>query len=123
MPGQAGEGKSRPGRELVGELRKAAAAFDADHRVGAVSASTDDGQGATTTPGHDALLRGEANHLRKVAALCSMAARRLLEGAAAGRTEGEAAAEEQLQAVLAFLNDQFRNTGPPGAGGSYTTDR
>ena len=87
-------GRHRIPTTLIDELRKAATAFD-------TTAPPTGADGPDLAPIHD-----EVHRLRKTAALCSMAARRLveMEDLLADKTL-RTLTPEQFRAIRRFLND------------------
>ncbi len=82
-------------RTSIEELRQAAASFEAD--------AADKGRSVS-----DAAIAEEIRELRKMAALCSMAARQLQELDAAGASAPPAPGfRRQVQAIREFLDQQF----------------
>ena len=103
----------QPQTDPVSELRRAAAAIDAAWASGQAAESQARGGGASTNVGEPALSL-QVHHLRKMAALCSMAARLLLERASsAGRTAAarQSASDSQAQAIRQFLEAQLAGAG------------
>jgi hypothetical protein len=99
---------------LLGELRMAAVALDA---AGASRRRPAGQAGCCGGPAQvDELTLDRVHHFRKVAALCGMAARLLLDRASAGRsaTDGSQDADE-LSSVSRFLCEQIEqlNQGKP----------
>ena len=110
---------------VLRELRKAAAAFDGGQPGGPqpaggprLAARSDEG-----STDWNLLLRSEAQHLRKMAALCSMAARELTELESwKQRGMSETDVRDALLAVGEFLRGQLR--GPRGdREGKYVPNR
>ena len=110
--------ESRPVPGLTLELQHAAAVFDA----APLSGGRPDGHGGGPAAGRGDVLRAKAHHLRKMAALCSMAARRLVElEAQAGTDAMPAQVAAEVRAIEQFLVRQFRGeTGD--SRGTYLAD-
>jgi hypothetical protein len=106
----------QPQTDLISELRRAAAAIDAAW----TSRQPAGGQaehGGPQTGAEEPSLPLRVHHLHKMAALCSMAARLLLQRAASGEPP-----DSDVQPVRQFLEAQLAGTGaaePPGSPATF----
>ena len=103
----------QPETDLVSRLRHTAAAIDAAGISGQpATGQAGPGGAATRVDNPDLLLH--VHHFRKMAALCSVAARLLLERASSGQASGagtQDARDSDAQSVRRFLEAQLAEVG------------